>query len=186
MELHQILYPLLLVPVVLGLRTYYRPVLEGAGRLRPVLLLLICLGFLAVQVLQLHRDAYPLTTWTMYSSPAPPSFAWEFQLVDGGDQEHFPWQAIAPVAELRAFQRNLEIRGMGIVLEDDSGLRGEREAELARVLSELRDVHVRPGPLRTVPGVRARRCELDAATFTSRDAATCETVVEVLGRVDAP
>ena len=75
------LYPALLIPLLIWVGARYLPVIDGAGILRVALVVFLVGGLLATQMLGLHRSSYPLSTWTMYSSPDPSNVVWDLRIV---------------------------------------------------------------------------------------------------------
>lgn len=177
--LFQVLHPLLLVPGLIWIGYRYLPLLAGAGRVRVYLLMAFCAAALGAQVGGIHSQAYPFTTWRMYSTPDPRGHVWRFVAVGDGEEEDFNWARVAPIRSHRAFAMPFSV-----LADDGFGQEEDREAaerleRLLRALIQIHDERTGGPPLRHI---RVERCRLDVPLWEEGSAVRCEPVAEVESR----
>jgi hypothetical protein len=176
--------PVVLVPVLVWIAYRYLPLLEDCGRAQVYLLMFLVGGTVAVQIGVVHRGAYPLATWTMYTETAVDARTWRFVVVEEEGERRFAWQKAAPVRSIRAFERNFRNLAQGIENAEGEAERMERTERLERLLGEVIRIHNgRPRAAR-VEAVRVDGCRVDINDPRRRDRVACEEFLTV--RVDAP
>ncbi|TVR57823.1 MAG: hypothetical protein EA421_00340 [Gemmatimonadales bacterium] len=177
------LYPALLIPLLVWIGARYLPVIHGAGILRVALTMVLVGGLLAAQMLGLHRSSYPLTTWTMYSSPNPSNVIWDLRIVEGNQTLHYPWTHLAPVQEVRGIHFAVAARGEQVFEESSPDQREEAEARLAGILLHLGSLYARRSPTgspTTAPStLELRRCDVDFRDLRPRDQTDCPVLFSV-------
>lgn len=173
-------HPLLLAGVLAWIGYRYAPLLIEAGRGRLYLLMAMSLGLLAVQAAGVHRQAYPLATWTMYGSPEVDPVTWRFVGVSGTDRTDFPWEAVAPVREVRAFERHFTTLARQIESETASEAdRERRRMKLSGLLATLLEEYNRHPPGIELDRIEVLRCEVDIRAFVRRDQLECQRLLAV-------
>ena len=172
------LHPLLVVPLLLWVGYRYLAMLQSVGRVRAYLLVFLCTGLVAAQMSGLHSQAYPLSTWTMYSNASVQPVTWRFVGVAEEERMDFPWEKVAPIREVRAFEEHFTHLVRHIGDEPDGG--GDT-VELSRLLSTLMDQYNRRYPRAPLERIEVLECEVDVRAFGRRDELDCERLLVVEG-----
>jgi hypothetical protein len=175
----QLLAPLVLVPVLIWIGARYLPVLQGAGRGRIYLLILLCGLAIGVQVGMVQTQAYPLVTWTMYGRADIEPTTYRFLAYSEEGVERFRWERVASTRSVIAFERNLTT-----LLRTAQMANGEEEAkaDLARageLLTLLAERHNEYGRWAPIDSVQVEQCQLDIHRSDWFDAPDCERVMTV-------
>lgn len=183
------LYPALLIPLLVWICARYVRLLDGAGMLRVGLAMVLVGGLLGTQMLGIQRAGYPLSTWTMYSSPDPSNVIWDLRIVEGDRTFHYPWKRLAPVQEVRGIHLALAARAEqvfeGPVPDRGTGAEAavragdEAEARLAGILVHLGRLFARRAPPAASRTLELRRCEVDFRDLRPRAETECPLVLSV-------
>lgn len=175
------LYPALLIPLLVWIGARYLPLLDGTGVPRVALAMILVGGLLGTQMLGIRRASYPLSTWTMYSSPSPSNVVWDLRIVEGDRTFHYPWKRLAPVQEVRGIHLALATRAEQVFEGPvpDRPEEAEARARLAEILAHLGRIFVQ----RTSPAapltLELRRCEVDFRDLRPRAQTECPVLLSV-------